>query len=353
MDIRAVDVFDDEDFRAFYQALRAAELHERPDMPIWSEHDAQVVFRLGDPAETMTAYVAESGSQVVGSGIFTVIHNSNLDKAFLEIAVPPKHRRKGVGTALEAFFANLAAEHGRTALIVASHIPAGRREDHPYRLFAEARGYSLANVEITRTLALPVDNELLDRLEGEAAPHHEDYRIETFVNDIPDELVESYCDIQGQLALEAPTGDLDFEAEVVTVEAFRARQLKARDRGMTIYHTLALAENNEVVAHSVLAVLNDDRNNVMQWATLVRRGHRGHRLGLATKVPNMRIMQAAHPDRKRIVTQNSEHNGPMVRINEQLGFAPDELAVEFQRFIPADPAQLVGATGASSAERQV
>jgi GNAT superfamily N-acetyltransferase len=348
MEIRPVDVFDDDDFHAFYQALRAGELYERSAMPMWSEHDAQVVFRRGDPAETMTAYVAENAGAVVGAGVFAEIHNSNLDKAFLGIAVPSEHRRRGVGTALEAYFAELAAAHGRTALVVESHIPVGRRDDHPHRLFADARGYTLANVEIKRELRLPVDEALLDRLAAEAAPRHRDYRIETFVNDIPPELVESYCDIQGQLALEAPTGDLEFEAEVVTVEAFEARQAKSRDRGLTMYHTLALGVGDEVVAHSVLAVLRDDHNNVMQWATLVRREHRGHRLGLAAKVQNLRAMQAAHPDRRRVITQNSEQNGPMVSINERLGFVPIELCAEFQRFIASKPRHLVGSVVAGS-----
>jgi hypothetical protein len=197
-------------------------------------------------------------------------------------------------------------------------------------------------------LSLPVDEALLDRLASDAAPHHRDYSIETYANDIPARLVESYCDIQGQLALEAPTGELEFEAEVVTVEAFAARQAKSRERGMTMYHTLALGKGDEVVAHSVLAVLRDDLHNVIQWATLVRREHRGHRLGLATKVQNLRTMQAAHPDRKRIITQNSEQNGPMVSINEKLGFVPIELCAEFQRFVAAKPRPLVGSSVSSS-----
>jgi GNAT superfamily N-acetyltransferase len=251
MDIRDVDVNDDEDFRGFYDAMRVAELHERPDMPMWSEHDAQVVFRHGDPTETMTGYVAVDHDRVLGAGILTVIHNSNVDKAFLEVLVRPEHRGRGVGTALEAHLAGLAADLGRTNLIIESHIPADRREDHPHRRFAERCGYALANVEIKRFLALPVSNESLDRWQAEADPHHQRYRIETYLNDIPDELLESYCDLQGQLALEAPTGDLDFEAEVVTIEAFRARQAKNAERGLMMYATVAIDHTGEVVAHSV------------------------------------------------------------------------------------------------------
>jgi hypothetical protein len=63
-------------------------------------------------------------------------------------------------------------------------------------------------------------------------------------------------------------------------------------------------------------------------------------------------MQAAHPERVKIVTQNAENNGPMVRINEQLGFVPVELAVEFQRFIPAKTRDLAGAAGTSSSTQR-
>ena len=46
----------------------------------------------------------------------------------------------------------------------------------------------------------------------------------------------------------------------------------------------------------------------MQWGTYVHRDHRGHRLGAAVKVANLRAVQRERPDILRIDTVNAETN---------------------------------------------
>jgi GNAT superfamily N-acetyltransferase len=255
----------------------------------------------------------------------------NLDKIYIHVIVHPDERRRGVGAALEERVTRLAAQEGRTTMIGIAYVPAGQRDDHPNRTFAESRGYTLANVEIARALELPVLAEQLDAWEAEATPYLDGYRLETFDGAIPDELAESFCHLLGLLATDAPTGDIDFEPEVVPVEGLRAREKVIAEQGRTVYTTLAIDDTGEAVADTMLSVSPDDPDNVMQWATLVRSDHRGHRLGLAVKARNLRAMQTAFPDRRRIWTQNSEANEHMVSINETLGFRPVELVLEFQR----------------------
>jgi GNAT superfamily N-acetyltransferase len=205
------------------------------------------------------------------------------------------------------------------------------RDSHPYRRFAEKRGFALANVEVRRILDLPVDDTVLQAWIDDSAPHHRDYRIETYADDVPDELLPSLVHVVNQLALDAPTGDLEFEAEAMTVEGFKDRRDKIKEMGRTVYETVAIAPDGDVVAHSTLSVSADDPDLCFQWGTLVRRDHRGHRLGMALKAANLRAMQRAHPEQKRIVTTNSEVNAPMVAINEEMGFKPVELLAEFQQ----------------------
>ena len=257
-------------------------------------------------------------------------HLDNLEKAHLAVGVPPERARRGVGTAIVEQLTETLRRSDRTTILAEVNVPFARRADHGYRQFAERRGFKLANIEIRRTLDLPVPVEQLDAWTDEAAAHHADYRLETFDGPIPDDLVESYCYLLGRLAVDAPTGDIDFEEEVITPDGLREREKRLEEQGRVAYATLAISPQGAAVAHSVLCVPSGDAGNVYQWGTLVHGDHRGHRLGLATKVRNLRAVQQNHPDRTRVITTNSETNGPMVAINEQLGFTPVELLAEFQ-----------------------
>jgi GNAT superfamily N-acetyltransferase len=331
IDIRDAHLDDSEVLRAAHPVLKACDLHGRPGRPFWSEREFVAMMQATLPDVQRRLLLAYEGDRIVGGCFALLPLLDNLDKVYVHIVVHPGERGRGVGTALEQAMSELAERERRPTVIGEAHVPADQRDDHPSRRFAETRGYALANVEIARSLELPIAADQLDAWESEAATAHDGYRLETFDGPIPDELAESFCHLLGLLASEAPTGDLDFEPEVVPVEALRAREKVLEEQGRTAYASVAIDTSGDAVADSVLAFSPDDPDNAMQWATLVRRDHRGHRLGLAVKVRNLRALQAAHPEVKRIWTQNSEVNQHMVSINEKLGFKPVEVVLEFQR----------------------
>ena len=76
-----------------------------------------------------------------------------------------------------------------------------------------------------------------------------------------------------------------------------------------------------------------DPEVVYQWGTLVRPEHRGHRLGMATKVANLRWVQREVSGRDRVYTMNAEVNDQMIGINQALGFRPVERHVSLVRRI--------------------
>jgi hypothetical protein len=187
----------------------------------------------------------------------------------------------------------------------------------------------MANVEVHRVLDLPIETAVLEAMRAEAAPHHEEYEILTFEDEIPDELLDSYLSLLGQLAVEAPTGEIDFEAEVVTREIWAKQLERLRAQGRHKLMALAVSPDGEAVAHSDLLVPAEDRPKVYQWGTLVRRDHRGHHLGAAVKLANLLALQTRYPDRTQIHTTNAEDNATMIGINERLGFRVVEICPEF------------------------
>jgi GNAT superfamily N-acetyltransferase len=161
-------------------------------------------------------------------------------------------------------------------------------------------------------------------------PHHEGYRIESHPDGVPEELHASLVELLNQLAVDAPTGDIDFEAGRMTVEIYREQMERRRRSGREVLVTVAL-KDGAVVAHSTLSVpaRGKELPHLNQWGTFVHREHRGHRLGLAVKAANLRLVQKLFPERTLLHTTNSPANGPMVAINEQIGFRQREVMGEF------------------------
>ena len=332
MDIRALDaaaLADDVVMRDFYDVTRRAELHGRPQAPFWGFGEFLGAFRSPDSGERQELFAAYDGDRMVGNAVLWSFLLDNTDKAWYEVSVDVPERRRGIGRALVDRLERTAKDDGRSLVMAGATLPFGARETHGYRRFAEACGYELSNYEVVRHLPLPVPGEQIQAWVDHAAPHHQGYTIETFVGAVPDDLVESLCVLLAQLAVDAPTGAVDFEEETVNAQRYAEIVATTTAMGRARYETVALTPDRQVVAQSTLAVPLGESTHVYQWGTFVHREHRGHRLGLATKAANLRAVQAARGDLTLVTTQNAETNGYMVAINERMGFRPIEIAAEF------------------------
>jgi GNAT superfamily N-acetyltransferase len=334
MEIRPLDLDDDAQLRAAYDVCARAERVGRPDAPIWSFEEFRGAVRSPDSGERQEAVVGRVDGEIVGFGVLYLFLLDNTDKGWLEVRVDPDHQRRGLGSALVGHLAAIADGEGRSELMTKTKVPLEDVRTHGYTRFLTALGFEHANVEVVRYLTLPVDDDGLDRWAAEAAEHHPGYRIETFVDDIPADLVPPLCQLLGQLAVDAPTGTVEFEEEVMTPQRFEEMQAATKAMGRSRFETLAIAPDGVVAAQSTLAIPLDDNTDAWQWGTFVHREHRGHRLGLATKAANLRAVQRARPDLRRVITQNAETNDYMVSINVQMGFEAVEACAEFVRRRP-------------------
>ncbi len=297
---------DDTVMREFYDLSRRAELHGREHAPFWPFEEFLGAYRSTDSGEQQDVFAAYDGQTMVANATMWTLLLDNTEKAFFDLSVDVPCRRRGIGRAMVAHLDQLVRDMGRTLVMTGSHLPFADRDEHPYRRFAEACGYELANIEVVRHLSLPVADESIQQWIDEAAPHHEGYVIETFVDGVPADLVESLCTLIGQLAVDAPTGAVDFEEEAMTPKRFAEMLATTKAMGRARYETVALTPDRQVVAQSTLAVSLGDSPVVYQWGTFVHREHRGHKLGLATKAVNLRAVQAArgrpdhghHPERR-------------------------------------------------------
>jgi hypothetical protein len=143
--------------------------------------------------------------------------------------------------------------------------------------------------------------------------------------------VGEWAELDASLDTEAPIGELDIEPQVADIVAVREDERIKERQGRLSLHAVALRPDGRLAAYTELIVPTLDPDVVYQWGTLVRREDRGHRLGVAVKVANLRQLQALRPQARRLVTYNAESNDHMIAVNEALGFVPTERLGEFQK----------------------
>ncbi|KGN39579.1 GNAT family N-acetyltransferase [Knoellia subterranea] len=316
-----VDLQDDAVLQQVHDVMERAKALDRP----WHEAVPYDEFakqaRHDDPAErTEFAALFEDGRVVAASERWVPMED-NTHMFWGTVHVDPDHRRRGFGAELVKADAERARELGRTTLLAEFFVPGDDVESHPYRAFALAQGFEPGWVEFARHLALPVESDLLAELGASAASASRDYDVEVYAGRPPEQHLPGLCVLYGQLAVDAPTGDVAFEEESVTPERMAKWFDLEESVGRTRLTALAIhRDSGTVAAHSDLIVPAAPSRQVWQWGTFVHREHRGHNLGTAVKVANLERLQRDVTHRTVVRTTNADTNAHMVAINDRLGF---------------------------------
>lgn len=335
LEIVQLDPFDPVAFDAWHAAYFAAELacEEGVASPYMLE-EARAHLQDTGTRHWHSGWVGLLDGRVIAAGWLDTPLLDNLDSADLSVHVVPDARRRGHGTALARRMEQEAHERGRSLFRSDAAWPyaAGYEGDGDAgREFARSLGYRLALGDVKRVLRLPVPDQRLDDLAAEAAPHHAAYRLHSWVGPVPDDLVDGWAALTATLETEAPTGDREVGPEHIDAAVVREAEALIARQGRRKYNTVALDETGAVVAYTDLVTTVHEPDRAYQWGTLVRRNARGHRLGLAVKVANLRLLQAENREVRRLATYNAEVNAPMVEVNDRLGFAPVARLGEFQK----------------------
>jgi GNAT superfamily N-acetyltransferase len=304
--IEELDPFDDATFEAWHEVYATAERHDLDAASsVWQVQELRATMQHPGSSSWSRGWTGKLDGRVVASGWMRTPLLDNTELAEISVHVLPTRRRLGLGATLLETLESVAAARGRrtvTGLVgwASSLGPEGRSAPGPS--FARRHGYDLALTEVQRELGLPVPEEVLAGLADDAARAHPAYTRRSWVGPVPDELVEVWAELTSILATEAPTDELDREPEVVSV-----------------------------VAYTDLATTVHEPGRAYQWGTLVRHRDRGHRLGVAVKVANLRLLQRERPDIVRLTTYNAEVNEHMIAVNQALGFRPVARLGDFQK----------------------
>ncbi len=334
LELTQVDPFDTAAVDLWWDIYAAAERADRgADSAVWTRNESRHELQQRSRTVDRRAYLARSGGEIVGSARLALPLRDNLRTASLGVHVAPELRRRGTGSAVLTALESAAREAGRSIVTSTASWPVSAGDDGegvPGREFARRHGYALALGDVQSRLRLPLDAELLDDVGAAAAARSGDYALRSWIGNVPADVLRGWAELDAAVDTEAPTGDLDIEPASVDVAEIRSNETLIAQQNRRSFGTVALDDTGRVVAYTQLVVSGDD-GNAYQWGTLVRREARGHRLGTAVKVANLRMLQQHASAVRSVYTYNAGVNEHMLTINRALGFAPSEHMGEFQK----------------------
>ncbi len=334
LELRRIDPFDDDAVDAWWDAYAAAERADRGhDATVWTREESRSELQQQSQVVDRRAYLLLDGTTPLGSASLALPLKDNTHQAHLGLSVPPPHRRHGVGSRGLALLERKATDAGRTTVQASTSWPHALGPDgtgSPGREFARHHGYGLALGDVMSRLDLPLSDDALRTHEATAAASGSGYELRSWVGRVPDEVIEQWAVLDASLETEAPTGEKDIEAQKPDVDSVRESDDLIHRQRRTSFGTIALAPDGTAAAYSQLVMSADD-GNAYQWGTLVRADDRGHRLGLAVKIANLRSLARTAPEVRSVYTHNAESNTHMLAVNAQLGFHPVERLGELQK----------------------
>lgn len=331
MRIAEIDVFDDEQVRQWWEVADQSQAYGREEFSAyWSLKAAIASFRTVDNPQRLHPSACWIDDQMVGVSHLALPMLDNTHLAIAEALVLPSQRRNGIGTALLTHALDRVRAEGRTTVLSEVSMPFTQPPASAGSQFAEKHGFAIASLEIHRTLDLPVPSDHLEKLQSGIGDRAAGYRLVTFGDRVPDELVDGFCALQIAFNSEAPMGDMDLEPEVWDEARVRSSEERFERQGRHQKRTVAIAPDGTMAALTEMMSTDEQTDLGWQGGTLVLREHRGHRLGLATKIANLRAFVADLPSVRKVHSWNAEENAQMVAINDALGFRPVEYGAEMQ-----------------------
>ena len=261
------------------------------------------------------AVVADGSDQPVASAQTVRRTRENTETGGVWLSVHPDHQRRGIGTLLLAHCEQSLRRDG--CIRIHEHSGSPVENGDAATEFALANGYRQTQADLRQDLTLPVAHDTLAVLDpGLDATA---YVVETAVNALPEEWLEDRALLARRMSTDAPTGDIDLDEE--DWDADRVRQQWNTPSPIWAVESVARhVPSGHLVAFTDLIVRPGQPDLAVQSDTLVLREHRGHALGLAVKIANLRALQRERPDVTTVRTWNADTNTHMIAINARMGF---------------------------------
>jgi GNAT superfamily N-acetyltransferase len=329
-EIRDVDLSDEATLHRWWEIHHDAQSDRPLDFtPSWDV--ARVALPNPHPDFHLELFAAYDRDEMVGAGLVNLPMSDNPRMAYFDVWVDWPARRRGVGSMLLDEVERRARAAGRELALVEVFAPPGGTSTGTW--FGDARGYVVANREGSKAIDLAASEARWDRLAAEVEAARGDYRVVTWTGACPDAYLEDLIEMLGGFLAMVPTGDLELEDGVWTVDRIRESERRAEQIGQDRFHAGAVSQEGRLVGFSDVRVARADPRIAHVGVTMVMPEARGHRLGLAMKLATHRALRAAYPGCAAVATSNADVNDHMNAVNEALGYRVLEQLLEYQKHL--------------------
>jgi GNAT superfamily N-acetyltransferase len=300
----------------------------------WDEQDVLAMAEPRVAGEHHLLLARTDAGHPVGAALVFFPLSDNRHSIGLDVRVHPDHRRLGVGRALVDAAASRAVADGRSTMNCVFDVPIASSESDPSGPFARAVGFVATHSGNRRQLRLPVEASRLEDLRRDVseAPQAAAYRTLAFIGMWPEEFIEDECALERAMSTDQPQGDDQAEEEVWDAARVREMNDQLVAGGMVSLSTAAQhMASGRLVAYTRMVFSPRRPTEAWQWATIVLKEHRGHRLGLAVKLANLELLATELPTAQRVLTSNASVNAPMISVNDMMGFEVDAVGAFWQK----------------------
>lgn len=312
-------------FDAWAGVLEAAARHDQGE-----DHDAWSAAELreleGSASKRRVQVLALDAGEPVGAAGVIASLRDNPEVALLYVSVLPGARRRGTGDALAAWAVEAARGLGRTVLHAETQWGPDSDED-PHEPWVRRHGFEPAQTVLRSDLA--VDGTMLP--EPAVATG---YRLETHVDEMPEADLADRALLARRMSTDVPLGELELGEEAWDEDRVRGEDERTRAMGRRIVSSFARdLGSGRLVGYTSIQVPGHAPALAFQHDTLVIREHRGHGLGLALKLANLRVLAERLPEVRTVRTWNAAENAHMLAVNTAMGFRPSGRLRTWQRHL--------------------
>jgi GNAT superfamily N-acetyltransferase/RimJ/RimL family protein N-acetyltransferase len=321
---------DEARLRACHQMVVSGQPDDDPNAPPMSFGNFRGWWTYGFAGEPQQTWLATTDSgDPAGCYLLEMWERENRTTGFFYPVVERSSRRRGIGTALVAHAADQAELADRTLLMSNARVGA------PGSAFAEAIGARSGMQDTRRVLDVdPGLHSRLRRLRAAAEPRAAGYTLRRWTGPTPDELVIQACTLS--MAMEDAPHDDAFEPPHWDPARLRVAEERLIAQGTRWYSVAAIVpDTGEMAALTEVHIDPEIIGWAFQEITAVIRPHRGHRLGLLTKVAMLEWLAELEPQVRQIMTYNAGANEHMIAVNDQLGHRVTDYFQSFELEVTA------------------